>query len=98
VFNVTVVFANALPFNTAPAPSEIDVWDNIVPLNVAVAPMVAWPPTCQKTFLACAEPLRMTVTPLATVRSCAIWRIQTSFVLVPERVTLVGIETPVAHL
>src|SRR2546425_9656316 len=41
VFNVTVVFANALPFNTAPAPSEIDVWDNMVPLNVAVVPRVA---------------------------------------------------------
>src|SRR6267378_1370893 len=98
VFNVTVVFASALPFNTAPAPSVIDVWDNIVPLKVAVAPTVAWPPTCQKTFLACAEPPRTTVTPLDTVRSDAICKIQTSSAFVPERVTLVGIVTALVHL
>ncbi len=71
-FKVTAVCASALPFNTAPVFMEIAVCDSMIPLTLEVVPSVAWPPTCQKMFLACAPPIKVTIAPLPTVRSCAI--------------------------
>ena len=82
--NVTAVCASALPFSVAPLFSTIAVLSNMFPLKTDVVPRVVWPATCQKMFLACAPPLRITWTPLPTVRVCAIWNIQTSFAP-PER-------------
>ncbi len=61
--NVTAVCANALPVITAPAASEINVLLNIFPLKSAAAARVAWPETCQKMFLACAPPIKVTMAP-----------------------------------
>ena len=70
--NVTAVCASALPFSFAPLFITIAVWDNIIPLTSDVVPSVACPATDQKMFLACAPPLRITLTPLPTLRVCAI--------------------------
>src|ERR1039458_7381488 len=97
ICNVTAVWANALPFSVAPVSIAISVLHNIVPMNLAVVPMVVPLATCQNTFLACAPPDRITRAPGATVRPPAIWNIQTAFWL-PESVTCVFISTPVPHL
>ncbi len=96
-FNVTAVCASARPFNVAPVFSTIAVWHNILPLKTDVVPRVVWPATCQKMFLANAPPIRLIWAPLPRLRVCPIWKIQTSVAL-PERVTSVGIVTPVPHL
>ena len=54
--------------------------------------MVTLPATCQKTFLACAPPLRMTFLALERSTSFEIWKIQTSLAP-PARVTSDGIVT-----
>ncbi len=96
-FNVTAVCASTLPFSFAPVFSTIAVWDNMIPLTSEVVPSVACPATCQKMFLAWAPPLSVIMAPLPTSRFCPIWNIQTSFEP-PERITPVGIVTPVPHL
>src|ERR1700690_1027989 len=74
---VTCVCANALPCKVAPVCNIICLALRMVPLKLDVVPRVApvRPPTCQTIFLACAPPARVTMAPLATVRSPAIWKI-----------------------
>jgi hypothetical protein len=55
------------------------VLSRMVPLNVELVPRVVGPATCQKTFLACAPPPRMTCLAELIERVPAIWKIQTSF-------------------
>ncbi len=91
------VCASSRPLTEAPVCSVIDVWLSTTPSRCAVVPRVTAPLTCQKTFLASAPPVRVTLVPLLTVRSWAIWKIQTSVAL-PASVRSMGISRPVLHL
>jgi hypothetical protein len=53
----------------------------MVPLKIVVVPRVAELPTCQKIFLACAPPLRITWRPDVVVSVDAIWKMNTAFAL-----------------
>src|SRR5205085_6962222 len=79
-FSVTAVCASARPVILAPVLNAISVLERMMPLKSEVVPSVALPATCQNTFLACAPPLKVTMAPLPTVRFCAMWKVQTSFV------------------
>ena len=50
----------------------------MVPLKLEVVPRVAEVPTCQKMFLACAPPLRITWRPDVVVSVDAIWKMKTA--------------------
>ena len=71
--------AKALPFSAAPVLRVIDWFAMIVPLNVEVVPSVAELPTCQKTFVDFAPPLRITDRPDVVVRVDATWKMKTAF-------------------
>ena len=94
---VTATCASALPFSVAPEFITITVAHKMLPLNTDVVPSVVWPATCQKMFFGCAPPLKTTCAAELTTRVCAIWNIHTA-VEFPERMTAVGIVTPVPHL
>ena len=94
---VTAVWASALPLIVASVFSMIAVWLKIFPLNTELVPSVAWPPTCQNMFEACAPPLKTILVAELIERFCAICKIHTSSAS-PENVTSVGIVTPVLHL
>ena len=55
--------ANALPINSAPLFSVMEVVAKMVPANLESVPSVAELPTCQKTLLACAPPINNTLLP-----------------------------------
>ncbi len=69
---VMAVWANSLPLTTAPVFTSIRVLHRMIPLKSDVVPKVVCPATGQKTFLATAPPLNVTMAPFPTVRSCAI--------------------------
>jgi hypothetical protein len=78
--NVTAVCANVLPSIVLPTSITMAEPAMIVPLKAEYVPSVAWVPTCQKMFLACAPPARKTLLlrPASTFSAVAIWKIQTS--------------------
>ncbi len=78
LLKVTAVNANARPSIVLPVCIVIDTLAMMVPLNLADVPIVAEEPTCQKTFLACAPPVKITWTSVPTVSVEPIWKIQTS--------------------
>src|ERR1035437_7712414 len=82
-WGVTAVCASALPFSTAPVCNAMFFKSKMFPLNVEVVPRVVVPATCQKMFLACAPPARMTFVAELILRVPAIWKIQIAFWL-PE--------------
>jgi len=55
----------------------------MLPLKVELVPSVAELPTCQKTLLAWAPPVRTTELAPRVVSDEAIWKIQTAFALPP---------------
>jgi hypothetical protein len=74
--NVTApVLAKALPWRTAPVPSEMDARARMFPENVEEVPRVAELPTCQKTLAALAPLMRTTLLLVAVVSPLAIWKI-----------------------
>ena len=78
--NVTApTWASALPSSVELAFIVIDEYAIMVPMKTEDVPRVAELPTCQKMFLACAPPVRMTLRPTPTVSVLAIWKTQTSF-------------------
>jgi hypothetical protein len=78
--NVTApVWASALPSIVELAFIVMDAYAIMVPLKFEDVPRVAELPTCQKMFLACAPPIKMTSRPTPTVSVLAIWKTQTSF-------------------
>src|SRR5450756_294689 len=86
------VLASILPSAVAPEPIVMDVKAITVPLNEVPSPMVADVPTCQKTFLARAPPVRITLPyvpppPPVVISADPIWKIQTAFAS-PLRVRL----------
>src|SRR5664279_5023902 len=77
--NVTAPFcASALPSSVELAFIVMDAYAIMVPLKTEEVPRVAELPTCQKMFLACAPPVKMTLPLTATVSVLAIWKTQTS--------------------
>jgi len=68
------VRARALPWRTAPVPSEIDAKARMFPENVEEVPSVAELPTCQKTLAAWAPLTRTTLLLVAVVSPLAIWK------------------------
>ena len=78
-------------------PSVIEVCDRKMPSAWAVVPRSTLPVTCQTMFLASAPPLSVMLLAAASLRSPAIWKIQTSLGA-PAIVTSVGIVTDVPHL
>jgi hypothetical protein len=81
---VTAPFrAKALPWSTAPVPSEIDDNAKIFPANTELVPSVAELPICQNTLEAWAPLVRRTVLLVAVVSALAIWKMNWAFVLPP---------------
>ena len=73
--NVTAPFrAKALPFRTAPVPSEMDESARIFPEKEALVPTVAELPTCQKTFEGWAPFIKDTTLLVAAVSVLEIWK------------------------
>ena len=70
--------ASTRPSMLAPVARVIDVRATIVPLNAEPAPIVALPPTCQKTLQGVAPPAKATLLRLAVVSVEPAWKIQTS--------------------
>ena len=66
---IIAVCANPLPFNDAPVLKVIPVLESITPSICEVVPAVTVPATCQKIFLANAQPFNVTLTPEAKERS-----------------------------
>src|ERR1017187_2696273 len=76
---VTAPFcASARPSKVELAFIEMEAYAMMVPLKTEEVPRVAELPTCQKTFLAWAPPVKMTLPLTATVSVLAIWKTQTS--------------------
>src|SRR5450631_2332491 len=96
-WRVTAVWARSRPFVDAPVFMAIFVLVRMVPSECAVVPMMTPPAVCQKTFLACAPPLRMTFVAEAWLRVPAIWNIHTWFDA-PDRVTSLAMPTLLVHL
>src|SRR6202050_437291 len=81
--------ASALPVRVAPVSSVIDCSDNMVPSKIELVPRVAELETCQKTFLACAPPARITCVLPMVVSVDPTWKMKTAFALPwASRVTL----------
>ena len=79
VSNVTAPFrASALPFSVAPLVNVMEARAITFPVIVVPVPSVAELPTCQKTFLAWAPPMRLTL-PAAVVSVDPIWKMKTAF-------------------
>ena len=83
------VCASALPVSVASPAIVIAVLSNITPWKLTVEgvvdPRAVTPPTTQKMLLADAPPVRMTWTPLLTVKVPPIWKMKTPL---PEMVKL----------
>jgi len=96
-WRVTAVCASSLPFVDAPVFMAICVLARIVPSECALVPMATPPADCQKTFLAIAPPLRITLVADAWVSAPATWKIHTSLGP-PARVTSFDMPTLLVHL
>ena len=71
--NVTApVCTSALPFMVELAFMVMEAYAMMVPWKAEDVPRVAELPTCQKMFLACAPPVKMTLRPTPTVSVLAI--------------------------